>query len=40
MKHGRDDEDALTYVVRNLELQVHRADIGGGEDVCAVAAVT
>lgn len=38
-EQGRDDEGALAYVVRNLELQVHRADVGRGEHVCAVMAV-
>jgi hypothetical protein len=38
-KQGCDDEGALAYVVRNLELQVHRADVGRSEHVCAVLAV-
>ena len=38
-KQSRDDEVALTHMVRNLELKVHEADIAGREDVCAVMAV-
>jgi hypothetical protein len=38
-KQGRDDEGTLVDVVRNLELQVHRADVGRGEHVGAVLAV-
>src|ERR1700750_1641895 len=38
-KQGRDDEGTLVDVVRNLELHVHRADVGRGEYVGAVLAV-
>jgi hypothetical protein len=38
-KQGRDDEVALTHMVRDLEVQMHRADIGGRKDMCAVVAV-
>jgi hypothetical protein len=38
-KQGRHHEVALTHMVRDLELEVHEADVFGCEDVCAVVAV-
>ena len=38
-KQGRHHEVAFTHVVGDLELQMHGADLGGREDVCAVVAV-
>jgi hypothetical protein len=38
-KQGRDDEGAFGHMVRDLELQVHGSDLGGGEDLRAVVEV-